>query len=223
MNIDKVELAKLIDHTLLKPDASSDDIVRVCEEGKYYGFATVCVYPTWVPLASKLLHDTDIKVDTVIGFPFGATITEVKVFEAQTVIVKGAEEVDMVMNIGALRSGHIDFVRKDLKSVVKVAKENNVISKVIIETCYLTREEKITSCRLVLESGADFVKTSTGFGSGGATVEDVRLLRENVGNKAGVKASGGIRTYQDALKMIRAGASRIGSSSGVKIVESLAC
>ena len=221
MGINRVQLAKMIDHTLLRPEATRDDIARICEEGRHYGFAAVCINPTWVPLASKLLKGSGVKVDTVIGFPFGATMPEVKAFEAKNMIAAGAGEVDMVMNFGALRSGDIDLVRRDIGSVVDVAEKSGVVSKVIIEACYLTIEEKTLACRLVRDGGADFVKTSTGFGTGGATVEDVKLLRETVGSNIGVKAAGGIRTLEDALKMINAGASRIGSSSGIKIVEAL--
>ena len=219
MNVDKVKLAKIIDHTLLRPDAIREDVVKVCEEGTRLNFATVCVNPTWVPLAFNLLQGSGVKVDTVIGFPFGATAVDAKVFETKTAIREGAEEVDMVMNIGALKSRNYELVKRELELVVDVARESGVISKVIIEACYLLKEEKTMACELIMDSGADFVKTSTGFGKGGATVEDVRLLREVVDDKLGVKAAGGIRTYEDALVMIDAGASRIGSSSGTKIVE----
>lgn len=219
VSVDRARLAKMIDHTLLRPEATRNEVAKACEEGKRFGFASVCVNPTWVSLARRLLKGSGVKVDTVVGFPFGATATEVKVFEAERVIAEGAEEIDMVMNVGALKSGNSELVRKDLESVVAVAEKNKVVSKVIIETCYLTRKEKILACELVMAGGAGFVKTSTGFGKGGATVEDVRLMREVVGSKIGVKASGGIRTYEDALKMINAGASRIGSSSSVRILE----
>ena len=219
MNDGKLKLAKMIDHTLLRPEATRDEVVRICEEGEHYGFASVCINPVWVSLASRLLRGSKVKVDTVIGFPFGATISDVKIFETKMVISKGAEEVDVVMNFGALRSGDIELIRKELESIIDLAKGYGVISKVIIETCYLTREEKIRACRLIMDSGADFVKTSTGFGKGGAVEEDVKLFSKITRNKIGIKASGGIRTYEDALKMIKAGASRIGSSSGVDIVE----
>lgn len=218
MSVNRAQLAKMIDHTLLRPEATREEVVRVCEEGKRYDFAAVCINPVWVSLASKLLHGSGVKADTVVGFPFGATTVDVKVFEVKAAIGEGAEEVDVVMNFGALRSGNLELVRRELGRVVEVAK-GCVVSKVIIEACYLSLEEKITACKLVMDSGADFVKTSTGFGRGGATVEDVKLLREVVGGRMGVKASGGIRTYEEAVKMINAGASRIGSSSGVNIVE----
>lgn len=214
-------MAKMIDYTLLRPEATRNDITRICEEGKKFGFIAVCINPTWVPLASKLLKNSGVKVDTVIGFPFGATLPEVKVFEAETAILAGAEEIDMVVNFGALKSGDIVLVIKDIESVVDLSRKYGVISKVIIEVCYLTTEEKILACRLVKNGGADFIKTSTGFGSGGATVEDVKMLRENVGNNVGVKAAGGIRILEDVVRMVDAGASRIGTSSGIKIIESI--
>ena len=219
MDIDRKQLVKIIDHTLLRPEATREEIMRVCGEGRLFGFAAVCINPTWVTLTSRLLKGSGVKVDTVIGFPFGATEPEVKVFEVKTAINAGAEEVDVVLNFGALKSGEVELVRRELESVVRVTKESGVISKIIIETCYLTRDQKVAASRLVLESGANFIKTSTGFGKGGATEEDVQLLREVVGNRVGIKASGGIRTYEDAIRMINAGASRIGSSSSVKIVQ----
>lgn len=219
MDIDRKQLVKIIDHTLLRPEATREEIMRVCNEGRLFGFAAVCINPTWVTLTSRLLKGSGVKVDTVIGFPFGATEPEVKVFEVKTAINAGAEEVDVVLNFGALKSGEVELVRRELKSVVRVTKESGVVSKIIIETCYLTRDQKVAASRLVLGSGANFIKTSTGFGKGGATEEDVQLLREVVGNRVGIKASGGIRTYEDAIRMINAGASRIGSSSSVKIVE----
>ena len=215
----KVDIAKYIDHTNLKPYATKEDIIKLCEEAKKYGFYAVCVNPYRVKLAKEQLKGTDIKVASVIGFPLGATPTEVKVFEAKKALEDGADELDMVINIGALKDKDYDYVRRDIEEVVKVAHERGAIVKVIIETCYLSDEEKEIACRLAMEAGADFVKTSTGFGTRGATVEDVRLMRRVVGDKLGVKAAGGIRTYEQALEMIRAGANRIGTSSGVKIVE----
>jgi deoxyribose-phosphate aldolase len=215
----KAKLAKLIDHTLLKAGVVRAEIVKLCAEGRQLGFASVCVNPIWVPLAVELLCNSDVKVDTVIGFPLGATLQKVKVFEMETVIAAGAEEVDVVMNIGSLKSGNNDLVRKELAAIVEVTEHEGVISKIIIETCYLTHLEKIRACKLVSDSGADFVKTSTGFGSNGATVDDVQLLRKVSRCDMGVKAAGGIRTYVDVLAMIEAGASRIGSSSGVHILE----
>ncbi|WP_457752977.1 deoxyribose-phosphate aldolase [Thermococcus sp.] len=215
----EIDIAKYIDHTNLKPYATKEDIIRLCEEAKKYGFYAVCVNPYRVKLAKETLKGTDIKVASVIGFPLGATPTEVKVFEAKKALEDGADELDMVINIGALKDGDYDYVRRDIEEVVKVAHEKGAIVKVIIETCYLTDEEKEIACKLAMEAGADFVKTSTGFGTGGATVEDVKLMRRVVGDKLGVKAAGGIRTYEQALEMIKAGANRIGTSSGVKIVE----
>ena len=218
MNISSDQLARMIDHTLLRPEATRDEVEKVCEEGRCFNFATVCVNPAWVSLASKLLKGTGVKVNAVIGFPFGATMIDVKVFETKRVLSNGAEEIDMVMNFGAFRSGDLELVKEELRSVVDITREHNVVSKIIIETCYLTQMEKIKACQLVMDCGANFVKTSTGFGTSGATVEDVKLLRQVVDHKIGIKASGGIRTYDDAVKMIHAGASRIGSSAGVNIL-----
>ena len=219
MHNKKKQLAKMIDHTLLKPYATQEDIVRLCDEAKKYDFAAVCIHPTYVNLASELLRGSGVKVDTVIGFPLGANTPRVKAYEAEVAIAEGAEELDMVINIGALKSGDFHLVRKDIVAVVKAAKKGNATLKVIIEACYLTDEEKVRVCQIILESGCDFVKTSTGFGDYGAKVEDVKLLRKIVGNQMGVKAAGGIRTYADALKMINAGASRLGASSGIRILE----
>ncbi len=219
MHIKKKQLAKMIDHTLLKPYATLEDIVRLCDEAKKYDFAAVCIHPTYVNLASELLRGSGVKVDTVIGFPLGANTPKAKAYEAEVAISEGAEELDMVINIGALKSGDFHLVRKDIVAVVKAAKKGNATLKVIIEACYLTDEEKVRVCQIILESGCDFVKTSTGFGDYGAKVEDVKLLRKIVGNQMGVKAAGGIRTYADALKMINAGASRLGASSGIRILE----
>ncbi len=213
-----MDVAGYIDHTNLRAYASRDDIIRLCREAKEYGFFAVCVNPYRVRIAKEALKGTGVKVAGVVGFPLGATPTDVKVFEAKRVIEDGADEIDMVMNVGALKDGDTDYVRRDIGAVVDLAHKNGVIVKVIIETCYLTGEEKVLACRLAKEAGADFVKTSTGFGSEGATVEDVRLMRSVVGKEMGVKAAGGIRTYKQAVAMIRAGANRIGTSSGVKIV-----
>lgn len=213
-----MDIARYIDHTNLKPYASREDIIKLCEEAKEYNFYAVCVNPYRVKLAKQQLEGSDIKVATVIGFPLGATPTEVKVFEARKALEDGADELDMVINIGALKDGDYEYVKNDIAEVVKVAHERGAEVKVIIETCYLTEEEKIKACELAKEAGADFVKTSTGFGTGGATVEDVRLMREIVGPSMGVKAAGGIRTREQALTMIEAGATRIGTSSGVEIV-----
>ncbi len=218
MAINKLSLAKMIDHTLLKAASTREDIVRLCDEGKRFGFASVVVNPTYVSLASRLMKGTGVKVCTVVGFPLGANTPEVKAYEAWNCLMNGAEELDMVMNIGALKSGNLDLVKRDIEGVVRVAKPRHVVTKVILETCYLSREEKVNACRVVLESGADFVKTSTGFGPQGVTLEDVKLLKDLVANKIGIKASGGIRTYYEALSMIEAGATRLGSSSGVQIL-----
>ncbi len=219
MQFNKRQLAKMIDHTQLRAYATSDDIKKLCSEAKKYGFATVCVNPCWVPLASELLFGTDVKVCTVVGFPLGATTTETKVSEAKDAIRNGAQEIDMVINIGALKEKKYDFVRKDIQCVVESV--GKVIVKVILETCYLTEEEKLKACELAKEAGARFVKTSTGFGTGGATVEDVALMRKTVGENMSVKAAGGIKTAEQAIAMINAGASRIGASASVEIVESI--
>ena len=212
--MEKTQIAGMIDHTLLKADATLDDITKLCQEADEYGFATVCVNPWYVGTCFDLLKNA--KICTVIGFPLGANDTDVKVLETKRAISDGANEVDMVINIGALKSGNEEFVLSDIKAVVEAAGESTV--KVIIETCLLTKEEKIKACQLSVEAGAAFVKTSTGFSTGGATVEDVKLMKETVGDAALVKASGGVRDTATALKMIEAGASRIGTSSGIKIV-----
>jgi len=211
------DLARMIDHTLLKPDATRDEIEKLCQEALTYQFASVCVNPHWVPLAAQLLKGSPVKVCTVIGFPLGATSTAAKAFEAADAIAHGAQEVDMVLNIGALKSGDLDTVQQDIAAVVEAARGKTLV-KVILETGLLTRDEKITACRLAKAAGADFVKTSTGFGHGGATVEDVALMRETVGPEMGVKASGGVRDAATARAMIQAGANRIGASAGVSIV-----
>lgn len=212
-------LAHMIDHTILKPDASQDQIAQLCYEAQKYGFASVCVNPTNVKLCAQLLKGSDVLVCTVVGFPLGATPTEVKVFEAQQAIRDGATEVDMVINVGALKSRDYELVERDIASVARACHADNAILKVIIEAALLTDEEKVIACQLSKVAGADFVKTSTGFGPGGATVEDVALMRRVVGPTMGVKAAGGIRTYEDAQKMIAAGASRIGASASVKIIQ----
>jgi deoxyribose-phosphate aldolase len=210
-------IVKMIDHTLLKADATKAEIVKLAEEAKEYSFASVCVNPTWVKTAAELLADTpEVKVCTVIGFPLGASTPETKAFETKNAIENGATEVDMVINIGALKAQQDDLVLKDIQAVVDAAK-GKALTKVIIETCLLTNEEKVRACELAVKAGADFVKTSTGFSTGGATVEDIRLMRKTVGPDIGVKASGGVRSLSDALAMVEAGATRIGASSGVSI------
>ncbi|MEH7462448.1 deoxyribose-phosphate aldolase [Bacillus thuringiensis] len=212
-----MNIAKLIDHTVLKPDTKKEDVIKVLEEAKKYNFASVCINPTWVKLAAEELAGHDVDVCTVIGFPLGANTTETKVFETKDVIAKGATEVDMVINVGALKDGDNEFVEKDIYEVVQAAKGKALV-KVIIETCLLTDEEKVRACQLAVKAGADFVKTSTGFSTGGATAEDIALMRKTVGENVGVKASGGVRTREDAEKMVKAGASRIGASASVAIV-----
>ncbi len=213
-----MELAKYIDHTLLKPESTREDILRVCEEAKHYNTASVCVNPFWIGFVAEQLKGTDIKPCCVIGFPLGATLPEVKAFETAAAIRDGAKEVDMVINVGALRGAELDAVYEDIKAVVDAA-AGKALVKVIIETCLLTDEQKVIACRLAKQAGADFVKTSTGFSTGGAKVEDIRLMRETVGPEMGVKASGGVRTKADAEAMIEAGATRIGASSSKKIIE----
>lgn len=211
--------AAMIDHTLLKADATRDQIEKICTEAKQYVFASVCVNPTWVKYSAELLAGTDVKVCTVIGFPLGASTSAVKAFETKDAIANGAGEIDMVINIGALKNGEFDVVRDDIKAVVDAA--NGTLVKVIFETCLLTEEEKIKACELSVEAGADFVKTSTGFSTGGATAEDIALMRKTVGPDLGVKASGGVRNLEDMNRMIDNGATRIGASSGVAIMNGL--
>ena len=213
-----LNIARYIDHTLLKADSTEKDIIQLCDEAKQYQFATVCVNPSWVKIAAKELKDSGVGVATVVGFPLGATTTFAKVAETRDAIASGATEVDMVINIGALKSKDEITVYQDIKQVVQAANGQAVV-KVIIETGLLTNEEKKRACMIAKEAGADFVKTSTGFGPGGATVEDVQLMREVVGSQIGVKASGGIRDYASAKAMIEAGATRIGASAGVAIVQ----
>ena len=213
------KIAGVIDHTILKPEATSAQIRQLCEEALHFGFASACMNPFYVPLAAELIRGSAVKVCTVAGFPLGATTTDAKVFEAQEAIQHGAQEIDMVMNVGALKSGDHEAVEDDIRRVTDACHRGKAICKVILESCLLTREDKIRACQIAMRAGADYVKTSTGFNSGGATVEDVELMRATVGPKMGVKASGGIRSYEDVLKMVAAGATRIGTSSGVKIVE----
>lgn len=213
------DLASYIDHTLLKPEASREDILRVCEEAAQYGFKSVCVNPLWVSTAHTALKDSGVDTCSVIGFPLGATTTEVKVFEAQGALQDGADEIDMVIDIAAARRGDREALVRDIASVAEAVHEAGAILKVIIETSLLTDEQKVLACEASVEAGADFVKTSTGFNGGGATVQDVELMRRTVGPDLGVKASGGVRSREDALAMIAAGATRIGASSGIAIVK----
>jgi len=214
-----LNLAKMIDHTLLKPDATQQEIAQLCFEARKYGFASVCINPTWVSLCAQLLQGSLVKVCTVIGFPLGATSLETKAFETETAIKQGATEIDMVINIGALKARDLDTVAKDIRGVVNAAHSHGIIVKVIIEAALLNDEEKVIACLLSKEAEADFVKTSTGFASGGATIHDVELMRKTVGPEMGVKAAGGVRTFEDADAMIKAGATRIGASAGVKILQ----
>lgn len=212
-----MELNRMIDHTILKPEATEAAVQKIIDEAKEYNFFSVCINPCWVAFASEQLADTDVAVCTVIGFPLGANTPEVKAYEAADAIKNGANEVDMVINIGALKSQQYDYVRQDIQGVVDAAKGKALV-KVIIETALLTDEEKVKACELAKEAGADFVKTSTGFSTGGAKVADIRLMRETVGPDMGVKASGGVHNAEEALTMIEAGATRIGASTGVAIV-----
>ena len=211
-----MKLNKYIDHTILKPETTQEQVEKILSEAKEYDFASVCVNPTWVSLAAESLKDTDVKVCTVIGFPLGANTSAVKAFETKDAIANGADEIDMVINVGALKAGNDAFVLDDIKAVVDASGDKLV--KVIIEACLLTDDEKVRACQLSKEAGADYVKTSTGFSTGGATVADVALMRKTVGPDMGVKASGGARSYEDAIAFIEAGASRIGASSGVAIM-----
>ncbi|HEL2122974.1 TPA: deoxyribose-phosphate aldolase [Streptococcus suis] len=211
-----MKLNKYIDHTILKPETTQEQVEKILAEAKEYDFASVCVNPTWVALAAESLKDSDVKVCTVIGFPLGANTPAVKAFETKDAISNGADEIDMVINIGALKTENYDLVLEDIKAVV--AASGDKLVKVIIEACLLTDDEKVKACQLSQEAGADYVKTSTGFSTGGATVADVALMRKTVGPDMGVKASGGARSYEDAIAFIEAGASRIGASSGVAIM-----
>ncbi|MCO7174832.1 deoxyribose-phosphate aldolase [Sporolactobacillus kofuensis] len=212
-----MDISKIIDHTLLKADSKKEDILQLIDEAKTYHFASVCVNPLWVPLASEKLKDSDVKVCTVIGFPLGATTTAVKTFEAKEAIENGADELDMVIPIGLLKGKDDQAVEKDIVAVVHAAKGKAIV-KVIIETCLLSRQEIVKACELAMKAGADYVKTSTGFSTGGAQAEDVALMRTTVGNQLGVKASGGIHTRNDVEQLVHAGATRIGASAGVKII-----
>ncbi|CBZ03440.1 deoxyribose-phosphate aldolase [Clostridium botulinum] len=211
-----MKLSKYIDHTLLKPQATEKDILKLIEEAKTYDFASVCVNPSWVKLAYENLKDTDVKVCTVVGFPLGATSTASKVYETKVAIEDGADEIDMVISVGQLKSGNDEYVKEEIKKIVEASK--NKLVKVIIETCLLTEEEKVKACTLSKEAGADYVKTSTGFSTGGAKPEDIKLMRETVGKNMGVKASGGIHTREEMEVMIENGATRIGASCGVELV-----
>jgi len=211
-------IAAMIDHTLLKPDATKKQIETLCQEARDHKFFSVCVNPAWVSTAKELLNGSGVKICTVIGFPLGATTTETKAFETKNVIGLGADEVDMVISIGALKDGNDQFVEQDIRAVVEAAKDR-ALTKVIIETSLLTDEEKKRACELAVKAGADFVKTSTGFSGGGATSEDIALMRQTVGPNIGVKASGGVRSTQDALSLIEAGATRIGASASVAIIK----
>ena len=214
--MEKQQVAKMIDHTMLTADASEKTILRYCREAKEYGFASICVNTCFVPLVAKELKGSGVKTCCVVGFPLGAMSTSAKAFEAKQAVADGAEEVDMVINIGAMKDARFDFVKKDIEAVVEASKP--AIVKVIIETCLLTDEEKVKACELSVEAGAAFVKTSTGFSTGGATVADVKLMKETVGDRAKVKASGGIRTPEDAKALIEAGADRIGAGNGIVLL-----
>ena len=216
--MDKMSISKIIDHTLLKADSTKEMIEKLCKEAAEYKFASVCINPCYVSLAAELLKDSEVKVCTVIGFPLGASTKEVKAFETENAIKNGADEVDMVINVGDLKNKNYDYVREDIKAVVDAA-SGKALTKVIIETCLLTDEEKVIACKLSKEAGADFVKTSTGFSTGGATAADIKLMRETVGENMGVKASGGVRSTEDAISVIEAGASRIGASASISICE----
>lgn len=213
------DLARLIDHTMLKPDAVPAEIEQLCNEAIRYHFASVCLNPSYVPLAAAKLAETDVAVCTVVGFPLGATTTTAKVCEAEQALEDGATEIDMVLHIGALKAGQRDIVRDDISAVADVVHEGGGLLKVIIETALLTDEEKALACTLAREADADFVKTSTGFAAEGAKIDDVRLMRETVGPRMGVKAAGGIHSYDEAMAMVNAGASRLGASAGIQIVE----
>lgn len=215
-------LARLMDHTLLRPQASRAQIEQLADDARQWCFGTICVNPVWVPLASEKLRGSGVKVAAVVGFPLGATLTSVKRAEAQAVILAGAEEVDMVMNIGAMRSGDLEAVENDIRGVVEICHAGGAILKVILENAYLSDLEKVEACRIVKKAGADYVKTSTGFAPTGATAEDVRLMRETVGPEMGVKAAGGIRNLADAVTMLAAGATRLGTSASIAILDEAA-
>ena len=212
-------VAGMIDHTLLKPDATKREIETLCHEAKEFGFASVCVNPTWVATCARLVRGSSVAVCSVVGFPLGATTADTKQYETRRAIFDGAREIDMVINVGALKSGDLHLVESDIRAVTSACRETNVLSKVIIETALLSDEEKVTACTLAKAAAADFVKTSTGFGPGGATAEDVALMRRIVGEDMGIKASGGVRTLEGVKAMVAAGATRIGASAGVRIVQ----
>lgn len=218
IDITAKDLAGMIDHTLLKPEASVSEIKQLCEEAMQNSFASVCVNPSYVETCFDLLKSSNVKVCTVIGFPLGATTTQAKYLEAEEAIKNGAEELDMVLNIGRLKDKDFDFVYNDLKSIADLSKKHLCTSKLIIETCLLSDEEKVAACLLAKDAGLNFVKTSTGFSKGGATTHDVALMKFVVGDKLQVKASGGIRSYEDAIAMINSGAARLGASAGIKII-----
>jgi deoxyribose-phosphate aldolase len=215
----EADIARLIDHTMLKPEATREQIKKLCEEAAQHCFASVCVNPWYVSLVTELLRGTAVKVCTVVGFPFGATLPQVKIYETEEVTKQGAQEVDMVINLGALKSRQDEIVESDIRGVVEASHRGGAICKVILETALLTTEEKVRGCLAAKSAGADFVKTSTGFGPGGATTEDVALMRAVVGSEVGVKAAGGVRSLEDLQKMVAAGATRIGASASVKILE----
>ena len=222
----KEQFAKLIDYTLIRPTATEADIIRICEEARRYHFAAVVVLPFWVPLAVRELGDTDVKVCTPIGFPHGASTRSTKVYEAKNAVANGAEELDVVINVGALKSGDYDYVRREISDLVDAAKlsgmtqeSNRILVKVIIETPFLTDEEKVLACKIVRDAGADYIKTSTGTAPNGAMKQDVQLIRSIVGPSMGVKAAGGIRTIEHAMDLLDAGASRLGTSTGVALLE----
>jgi len=218
--LNRKDIAELIDHTLLRPDASYMDINRLCEEALQFGFYSVCINPCFIKMAKELLKDSNVRVATVIGFPLGMTLTEVKVYEAMNASLLGADEIDIVINIGALKSGDWETVRKDISDVIMATR--GVVHKTIIETCLLNDDEKKKVVEIALEAGSEFIKTSTGFGPLGARVRDIRLIKSIVGDAAGIKAAGGIRTLKQVLSMLKAGATRIGTSAGVRIVREIA-
>jgi deoxyribose-phosphate aldolase len=217
--VSAAETAALIDHTALKADATQDHIAQLCQEARAYAFGAVCVNAVYVSLCRELLQGSAIKIAAVVGFPLGATLPEVKAYEAQRAIAGGASEIDMVLHVGALKDKRYDAVLQDIRTVVQACHAKGALLKVIIEAALLTDEEKVAACYLAQEAGADFVKTSTGFGPGGATLEDVALMRRTIGPEMGLKAAGGIRSYADVLAMVAAGATRIGASAGVQIVQ----
>ncbi len=219
IELNNKELAKYIDHTILKPEAGKDDIARLCQEALQYGFASVCVNPVNVAQAKELLAESDIVVACVIGFPLGANLPNVKFYEAGLALLSGAKELDMVLNIAELKGGNLSYLQNEIVDIVELANQSEAIVKVIIETSLLSEEEKINACKVVTYSNAHFIKTSTGFSSAGATIEDIKLMRLNCGSKVKIKASGGIKTREFALQLIEAGADRLGTSAGVKIIE----